>query len=304
MPKYSKNIVFRSEGILMEIPVRISSVVSENKSPVHDVCLACQKGFVGQKRYCKNCAVENTHDQIGSGLEIGDTLKVFSKEELEKINIKSSNLILKGLTNTKNLELSLRQYQKSYYLYPDKKDSDAKKMYAVIFNALKDNNKSMIVTWKVSSRSSRDTEAVITPINNILVIQQIAYKEELNEIDEPIDLQVTKEEKVEGKAFLNLIPEVTIDDLKDEYQIELEKVLSGKPEQIPLAKGEKPKKKSLFGLSEAQIAKAQAQLKVKDETVVEALKEVSEQEIEHALNKPKSETETEIPKKKGGKKNK
>ena len=218
---------------MFNIPVRVSSTITENKSPVHDVCLECAKGFVGQKRYCKGCNIENTKDQIGSGLELGDDLKVFSKEEIEKIKVKSSNLIIKGLTETKNLDLAIRQNQKSYYLYPAKKDEDAQRMYSVIFNALKDNKQSMTVTWKVSSRSSRDTEAVITPIGNVLVIQQICYKEELNEIDEPIDLQVSKEEKIEGKAFLNLLPKASIDDLTDQYQVELEKVLSGKPEESP-----------------------------------------------------------------------
>lgn len=302
MPKYSKNLVFRSEGILMEIPVRITSTVTENKSSVHDVCLECQNGFVGQKRYCKTCAIENTTDQIGSGIEIAEKIKVFSKEELEKIKIQSSNLILKGLTNTEDLELSIRQNDGSYYLYPDKKDADAKRMYAVIFNALKDNKKSMIVTWKVSSRSRRDTEAVITPMNNILVIQQIAYKEELNDIDEKIDLQVSQEEKIEGKAFLNLIPSINLDDLKDEYQIELEKVLAGEPELISGTQTEKPKKKGLFGLSDDLIAKAEAEL-AKDETVVEALKEVSEEQVDKEIKKKsKSEAETELPKKKEGKK--
>jgi len=293
MPKYSKNLIFRGKGTMFNIPVRVSSTITENKSPVHDVCLDCSKGFVGQKRYCKSCNIENTKDQIGSGLELGDNLKVFSKDELDKIKIKSSNLIIKGLTETEKLDLSIRQNQKSYYLYPDKKDSDAKRMYAVIYNGLKDNNRSMIVTWKVSTRSSRDTEAVITPINNILVIQQLCYKEELNEVDEEIDLEVSKEEKIEGKAFLNLIPEVSIDDIVDEYQIELDKVLSGKPETIQV-KTEKTKK-SLFGLTEDQIKKAEAELQSKAKKVVKQLKETPVEDVaEQVSKKTKSETEIEV----------
>lgn len=257
MPKYSKNLVFRSKGVLLEIPVRVTSTISQNKSPVHDVCLECEKGFVGNKRYCKNCDCENTKDNIGSGMEIGEDLKVFSKEEVDEIKIESSNLIIKGLTDTSKLDISLRQNEKPYYLYPDKKDSDAKKMYAVIYNALKDNDKSIIVTWKVSSRSSRDTEAVISPIGDILVIRQIAYKEEVNEVDENIDLSITKEEKVEGKAFLNLIPKASIDDLVDEYQQKLDKLLSGKPKVSVSSKPkQKPKRQSLFGFSDEQLKEA------------------------------------------------
>lgn len=289
MPKYSKNLVFRSKGVLLEIPVRVSSTISQNKSPVHDVCLECNGGFVGNKRYCKNCDCENTKDNIGSGMEIGDDLKVFSKEEIEEIKIESSNLIIKGLTDTSKLDLSLRQNEKPYYLYPAKKDSDAKKMYAVIFNALKDNDKSIIVTWKVSSRSSRDTEAVISPIGDILAIRQIAYKEELNEIDEDIDLSITKEEKVEGKAFLNLIPKASIDDQIDEYQQKLDKLLSGKTKTVSVTKGKPKEKKSLFGFS--------------DEQLKEALQTSSAEEIvDQAKSKP---DETEIVKaKKGGKQKK
>lgn len=301
MPKYSKNLIFRGKGTMFNIPVRVTSTITANKSPVHDVCLDCQKGFVGRKNYCKNCKIgwDNdpiNKDQIGSGLELADDLKVFSKEELDKIKIKSSNLIIKGLTETENLDLSIRQNEKSYYLYPDKKDSDAKKMYSVIFNALKDNNKSMIVTWKVSSRSSRDTEAVITPIGNILVIRQISYKEELNEIDEDVDLEVSNAEKIEGKAFLNLIPEVNIDDVVDEYQIELDKVLSGKPDELPPMKNfPKTEKKSLFGLSEDQIKKAEAELQSKAKKVIKKLKDIPVEDVaEETKKKTKSETEIEV----------
>ena len=52
MPKYSKSLIFKG-GIM--IPVRVTSVITQNKSPVHDVCLECNKGFVGRKQYCKNC---------------------------------------------------------------------------------------------------------------------------------------------------------------------------------------------------------------------------------------------------------
>jgi len=289
MPKYSKNLVFRSKGVLLEIPVRVTSTISQNKSPVHDVCLDCKKGFVGNKRYCKNCNCENTKDNIGSGMEIGDDLKVFSKEEVSEIKIESSNLIIKGLTDTSKLDLSLRQAEKPYYLYPDKKDSDAKKMYAVIFNALKDNDKSIIVTWKVSSRSSRDSEAVISPIGDILVIRQIAYKEELNDIDENIDLSITKEEKVEGKAFLNLIPKASIDDLVDEYQQKLDKLLSGKTKTVQVSKQKPKKKQSLFGFS--------------DEQLKEALQSSSAEEILNQTKSKPDETET-VKAKKGGKQKK
>lgn len=292
MPKYSKSLIFKG-GIM--IPVRVSSTITENKSPVHDVCLECNEGFVGKKRYCKSCNIENTKENIGSGFEIADKLNVFTKDQIESIKIESSNLNVQKVIDTENLDLSLRQNEKSYYLYPDKKDSDAKKMYAIVFNALKEANKSLIVTWKVSSRSSRDSEAVITVNNDILVIRQIAYKEELNEIDEPIDLQVTQEELVQGKGLLNLIPEGTIDDLVDEYQIKLEKLLSGKPSTVSVP-GKPKEKKNLFGLTPEQIKKAEAELQV----VKKAVKETPAEEIDQAI---KSKTDrTEITKTtKGGK---
>jgi len=295
MPKYSKSLIFKG-GIM--IPVRVSSTITENKSPVHDVCLECNEGFVGKKRYCKSCNIENTKENIGSGFEIADKLNVFTKDQIESIKIESSNLNVQKVIDTENLDLSLRQNEKSYYLYPDKKDSDAKKMYAIVFNALKEANKSLIVTWKVSSRSSRDSQAVITINNDILVIRQIAYKEELNEIDEPIDLQVTQEELVQGKGLLNLIPEGTIDDLVDEYQIKLEKLLSGKPSTVSVP-GKPKEKKNLFGLTPEQIKKAEAELQV----VKKAVKETPAEEIDQAI---KSKTDrTEITKTtKGGKRSK
>lgn len=294
MPKYSKSLIFKG-GIM--IPVRVSSTISQNKSPVHDVCLDCSKGFVGQKRYCKNCNIENTKDNIGSGFEIADELKIFTKDQIESIKTESSNLNVQKVIDTENLDLSLRQCEKSYYLYPDKKDSDAKKMYAIVFNALKEANKSLIVTWKVSSRSSRDSEAVITINDNILVIRQIAYKEELNEVDEPIDLQVTKDELIQGQGLLNLIPEGTIDDLVDQYQEKLETLLAGKPSvSVP---GKPKENKNLFGLSPDQLKKAEAELQV----AKKAVKETPVEEIDQAI---KSKTDkTEITKTtKGGKRSK
>ena len=294
MPKYSKSLIFKG-GIM--IPVRVSATITQNKSPVHDVCLECNEGFVGQKRYCKSCNIENTKENIGSGFEIADKLNVFTKDQIESIKIESSNLNVQHVIDTENLDLSLRQNEKSYYLYPDKKDSDAKKMYAIVFNALKEANKSLIVTWKVSSRSSRDSQAVITINNDILVIRQIAYKEELNEIDEPIDLQVTQEELVQGKGLLNLIPEGTIDDLVDEYQIKLEKFLSGKPSKVSVT-GKPKAKENLFGLSPEQLKKAEAELQV----VKKAVKETPAEEIDQAI---KSKTDrTEITKTTSGKRSK
>ncbi len=302
MPKYSKSLIFKG-GIM--IPVRVSSTITQNKSPVHDVCLECNKGFVGQKRYCKNCNIENTKENIGSGFEIADELKIFSKEQIADIKIESSNLNVQKVIDTENLDLSLRQCEKSYYLYPDKKDSDAKKMYAIVFNALKEAKKSFIVTWKVSSRSSRDSEAVITVNNGILVIRQIAYKEELNEIDEPIDLQVTKEELIQGKGLLNLIPEGTIDDLVDQYQEKLESLLSGKTSKVSVV-GKPKENKNLFGLSPDQLKKAEAELQSKAKSVKKAIEETTPEEVDEVLDKDLSETEKAESKKskKGGKKTK
>jgi hypothetical protein len=309
MVKYSKNLIFRGKNILLELPVRITSVVSENKSPVHDTCLECQKGFVGQKRYCKGCNLGWDNDpipkeQIGSGIEITeDDLKVFTKEELAEIKIESNNINITGFQKTEDLDLSLRQNQKSYYLYPAKKDSDAKKMYAMIFNGLKDTNKSMVATWKVSSRSSRDTEVVITPMEDILVIRQIAYKEELNEVDEPIDLTLDEEEQAQGKTFIDSIPEAKLDDLVDKYQAKLEEILSGKPKkQVSVTAGKPKEKKNLFGLSPDQLKKAQEALQSKAKTVKKAIEETTTKEVDEAIDKDLSKTEKA--KTKGGKKTK
>ncbi len=296
MPKYSKSLIFKG-GIM--IPVRVSSTITQNKSPVHDVCLECTKGFVGRKQYCKNCNIENTKENIGSGFEIADELKVFTKDQIESIKVESSNLNVQHVIDTENLDLSLRQCEKSYYLYPDKKDSDAKKMYAIVFNALKEAGKSLIVTWKVSSRSSRDSEAVITINDNILVIRQIAYKEELNEIDEPIDLQVTQEELVQGTGLLNLIPEGTIDDLVDQYQTKLETLLSGKPSKVSVP-GKPKENKNLFGLSPDQLKKAESELQKKAKSVKKAIKETTAEEVDQAIDKDLNETE-KAESKKGGK---
>ena len=136
------------------------------------------------------------------------------------------------------------------------------------------------------------------PLGDILVIQQIAYKEELNEIDEEIDLEVSTEERIEGKGFLNLIPEAKIDDLEDQYQKDLEKLLSGKPKKVSVP-GKPKKKESLFGLSPDQLKKAEAEL----QTVKKAVKETTAEEVDQAIKTKTDKTET-VKTKKGGKKNK
>lgn len=229
----SKNIIFP----IGNIPIKISGIVTPNKSPTFNVCLECQEGSVGHKNYCKSCGIENTKEQIGSGLKDGDNIKVFSKDQMDEIKNMTKNIVVKSLIDVKQVDFRLKN-DKGYYLMPSKDDEN--RLYQKIYSGLESTNKAILATWKYNTNVTRDRLCVLMPLDNCLVLYQLNFHEELNELPEDIDLDVTRDETIEGIALVNTVKQGTIKDIVDQYQIDLDNLLSGKSKAIT-----KPKKQGL-----------------------------------------------------------
>lgn len=250
-----KNIIFP----IGNIPVKLSGIVTPNKSPTSNVCLECKKGSVGHKNYCKSCGIFNTSDQIGSGLLENGQMKVFTKDQMEEIKTMTKNIVVKSLVSIDQVDFRLKN-DNGYYIMPSKEDEN--KLYQKIFNALKATRQAIVATWKYNTNVTRDRLCVLIPLEDCLVLYQLNYHEELNEIPEAIDLKLTKEETIEGIALINTVKKGSIADIVDQYQIDLENLLSGKPNAISI-----PKKTGLSFSPEqiAQASKAFAESQVESE---------------------------------------
>lgn len=220
-----KNIIFP----IGNIPVKISGIVTPNKSPTFNVCLECKDGSVGHKNYCKGCGIENTKDQIGSGLKDGDNIKVFSKDQMDEIKNMTKNIVVKSLVDIDQVDFRLKN-DKGYYLIPSKDDEN--RLYQKIFSGLEATNKAIVATWKYNTNVTRDRLCVLMPLNDCLVLYQLNFHEELNDLPEQIDLDVSRDETIEGIALVNTVKKGSVKDVIDQYQIDLEGLLSGKPKAV------------------------------------------------------------------------
>lgn len=224
---------------LVNIPVKM--YVASHEKEFKFVML--HKKDMSQIRYARICKTEEKEvpwDDIVKGYEYepGEFI-VFTEEDFKKANLKKSKSI-EIIDFVKENEIDSIYYVKPYFLEPEK---SAAKAYALLREALKKSKKVGIAKFVIHNR---EHIAVIKPINDAIILNELRYNEE---ILKDKDLSLPEHEKVSAKELdvaLKLIDHLTTtfkpQKYKDTYSDEVREIIAEKSKGRKIhPKGQEPR---------------------------------------------------------------
>ena len=227
---------------LVNIPVKLFSG-SESNTLDLDMLRKSDLCPVKYLRVCKQDNREIPFDEIVKGYEYSDgRYIVLTNEDFENANVEKTHLI-DILDFVDENEIDTRYFEKPYYLEPDKTGA---KPYALLREALKRSGKVGIANYVLRNRGNI---GVIKPLENVLVLNQMRY---LEEIRKPDELKLPTAENVRDQEIdlaLTLIDQY-IDQFdpskyKDTYVEDLKKIIDEKAQGMqpePHGKAPQPTK--------------------------------------------------------------
>ncbi len=180
-------------------------------------------------RYAKVCKTEEKEvpwEEIVKAYEFEEgEFIIFDEKDFEKVNQKKTKTIeITGFVHEN--EIDSLYYVKPYYLEPDK---NSEKVYALLREALKKSKKVAIAKYVIRNREHM---AVIKIHDNILVLNELRYHEELASTEELHIPEVTKGNSREVQMAMQLIEHLTTtfkpEKYKDTYVEEIKKIIKQK----------------------------------------------------------------------------
>ncbi|PIS01063.1 MAG: Ku protein [Chlamydiae bacterium CG10_big_fil_rev_8_21_14_0_10_35_9] len=214
---------------LVNIPIRLYSAVQERALSFH----LFHKKDKSPIRYVKICEKEQKEvdlEEIIKGFEVTKGKFVYLEEEdFEKANIyKTNTMEITGFTELSQIDPLF--FDKPYFLSPDKK---SEKAFFLLTDALKTTEKVAIVRYVLKSHENL---AIIRPLKNILIVQQLRYLDEMRSIEGIKGTNIKRSPK-ELNIAVKLIEELAVDfdprNYKDSYVEDLKELIQKK------AKGKK-----------------------------------------------------------------
>jgi len=223
---------------LVNIPVKMYSGAQAHEGLDLDMLHKEDKSPIRYARICRADGQEIPYDDIVKGYEYQDgDYVVLTDKDFEKADAKKTKTVqLKQFA--KESEIDSRYYEKPYYLEPEKGGEHA---YALLRDALEKSGKVALGTFAMRAR---DNMAVIKPLGDALILNQMRFPSDLRE---PGDIAFPKEraKKEELSMALKLIDQLTEpfipEDWHDTYTEELEEIIEDKVKgKRPVKRGKEP----------------------------------------------------------------
>ncbi len=223
---------------LINIPVRLYTAVREKRLSFNYLRKndLCQIQYV---KVCKKTGEEVPYDDIVKGYEYQKgSYVVMEEKDFEKADVRKTHSI-EVFQFSRESEVDCMLFEKPYYLEPKK---EAQKAYVLFREALKKSAKVGIAKFVLRSREKL---AVIRPMGNLILLDQIRFAEE---VVKPDDLYIPENENVQKNELdiaIKLVDQLTekfeLEKYKDTYTAELQRIINAKAKgKIPKAKGEIP----------------------------------------------------------------
>lgn len=221
---------------LVNIPVRLFSGTHPHQGIDLDMLHKDDHSPIRYARICREDGEEIPWNDIVKGYEYqeGDYV-VLTKTDFEKADVhKTKTIDIQQFLHES--EIDIRYYEKPYYLEPEK---GGEKAYSLLREALERSKKIALAKYVLRER---EYLAVLKPVGNALVLNQMRFPTDLREATElnfPPAKQVNEKEL---QMALALIQQETKpfapEDFHDTYTETLEDIIEAK------TKGKKPPKKT------------------------------------------------------------
>jgi len=231
---------------LVNIPVKLYSGAESNSLDL-DMLRKSDLCPIKYLRVCKHDNREVPYNEIVKGYEYTDgEYIVLTDKDFENANVEKTHLIdILGFVQEN--EIDTRYFEKPYYLEPDKQGT---KPYALLREALRKSGKVGIATYVLRNRGSL---GVVKPIDDLLVLNEIRYQEEVRDFQE---LKLPRPENLRNQEIelaLTLIDHLTVkfdpSQYRDTYIDDLKRIIEEKAQGIiPAPKEEKPKPSKVVDL--------------------------------------------------------
>jgi DNA end-binding protein Ku len=219
---------------LVNIPVKMYSASRDSRLDL-DMLDKKDHARIKYKRVNENTGKEVKYEDIVKGYLYNDDYVVLSDKELESASAKKTKTIeIQEFVDQK--EVDSIYFEQPYYLEPDK---SGVRPYALLREALKKTGKVGVATYVLRTKQSL---AIIKPLDDIIVLNKIRFQEEIRDRSElivpPRDEIKSKELEMAVALVKQLSEHFDISAFKDTYSGELMKMIEAK------AKGKKlPAKK-------------------------------------------------------------
>ncbi len=244
---------------LVNIPIKLYSATHDSRLDL-DMLDKHDLAHIKFQRVNANTGVEVKWDDIVKAYNYDDEYVVLDDEDFEKANAKKSKTI-EIVQFVSEEEIDSVYFETPYYLEPDKSGVRA---YALLRDALKKSKRVGVASFVLRTKESL---AILKPMNDVLVLNKIRFQQEILEPDK-LELPPKKEKTNEGemKMALLLIDQLTqtfdISEYKDNYTDELMKVIEakakGKVAKVIKFKSEPTKTKDLMAQLKASLEKKKA----------------------------------------------
>lgn len=223
---------------LISIAVKLYSAAQSHSLDLdmlrkNDLC------HIRYKRVCEEDGQEVHYNDIVKGFEYSDgEYVVLTDEDFENADVEQTHAIdIMDFVNEN--EIDSRYFEKPYYLAPDR---GGDKPYALLREALKKTGKVGIANFVLRNRGHI---AVVKPQDDIIVLNQIRYADEIRAMEElklP-DTSMIREKELD--LAINLIDQLTdkfeASKYKDTYTEALKKLIEEKAAgRMPAIKGKIP----------------------------------------------------------------
>lgn len=216
---------------LINIPVRLYSAVQDNTLDL-DMLHGEDKQPIRYAKICKGEEKEIPYEEIVRGYKMPEGFYVvLTDEDFEKANAKKTKTI-ELLTFTEETEIDSMLFERPYYLEPVE---GSERSYALLREALRKAKRVGVGRFVLRQR---EHIAVLSPRENVLVLNQLRFQDEVRPTDD-LKIPGVKPQAQELKMAMTLIETLSgrfdPGEFKDTYTEELKRVIKAK------AKGEKPK---------------------------------------------------------------
>ena len=223
---------------LVNIPVKLFSGSQSNTLDL-DMLRKSDLCPIKYLRVCERDGKEVPYEEIVKGYEYTDVKYiVLTDKDFESASLEKTHLI-DIVDFVDEREIDTRYFEKPYYLEPEK---TGPKAFALLREALKRSGKGGVANYVLRNRGSI---GIVKPLDNLLVLNQIRYHEEVREAGE---LKLPGNENVreqEVALALSLIDQLTAKfdpaKYKDQYVDDLKRIIEEKAQgRQPAAPAKQP----------------------------------------------------------------
>jgi len=218
----SSNIVYK----MFNIPIRITNLHKSDSSKMKQISPCCKIG-TGLKTICKGCENELEKSNLLRGFPLDkENIHIITQEQDKAL--KGFDKVVEVIGKIAKSEIDPKKICGAFLVTPDKKQVKMfKKAYKVFEQGISNSSDAIVVKFATSSKQKI---GILTSMDNVLVLLQVVYEENFNDIVQIPEIKISDAEKKQGISFVKKLETVDISTIENEYNKRLyEFIEKGEP---------------------------------------------------------------------------